>query len=185
VLTLQRNRVAYGYFAGARFMRRTGELADEIALNPAHFAAQPIEATLSTLVHEQVHQWQHHHGKPGRRGYHNKQWALRMWTIGLVPSDTGAPGGRRTGERMSHYIQAGGAFARACAELVVQPFTIHWLDRAAALSQASPDTQPSPARLGTRVKYRCQTCAAQAWGKPGLALLCGTCNANPLEPVQG
>jgi len=36
-----------------------------------------------------VHQWQQHHGKPGRRGYHNKQWAAKMNSVGLVPTHTG------------------------------------------------------------------------------------------------
>jgi predicted SprT family Zn-dependent metalloprotease len=195
VLTLQRDRKSYGYFSGSRFVRRTGELADEIALNPAHFAAQPVENTLSTLVHEMVHQWQHHHGKPGRRGYHNQQWAVQMWVVGLIPSHNGQPGGRRTGEKMDHYIREGGAFARSCAALLVQPFTINWLDRFAMLSQAMPETGVLPeltalgveaarqARVGNRVKYRCAICKMQAWGKPNLSLLCGTCAGRPLDPV--
>jgi predicted SprT family Zn-dependent metalloprotease len=190
VLTLQRDRKSYGYFSGSRFVRRSGELADEIAMNPAHFAAQPVAETLSTLVHEMCHCWQLHYGKPGRRGYHNTQWAVQMWVVGLVPSHNGAPGGRRTGEKMDHYIREGGAFARSCAALLVQPFTINWLDRVAALSQAAPEMvalgiEPiKQSRVGNRVKYRCETCKAQAWGKPNLSLLCGMCGGRPLEPVQ-
>jgi predicted SprT family Zn-dependent metalloprotease len=196
VLTLQRDRTCYGYFAGSRFVRRSGERADEIAMNPAYFAAQPIASVLSTLVHEMCHLWQFHYGKPGRRGYHNTQWAVQMWVIGLVPSHNGAPGGRRTGEKMDHYIREGGAFARSCAALLAQPFTLHWLDRVAALSQAVPETNLPPElialgieparqqRAGNRVKYRCGTCRMQVWGKPDLSLLCGTCDGRPLEPVQ-
>jgi predicted SprT family Zn-dependent metalloprotease len=194
VLTLQRERKSYGFFR-VWFVRRTGELADEIALNPAHFAAQPIEAVLSTLVHEMAHLRQHHHGKPGRRGYHNREWAVQMWAIGLVPSHNGAPGGKRTGEKMDHYIREGGAFARSCAALLVQPFTISWLDRIATLSQATPETNGADlialgiksarqARVGNRVKYRCETCKTQVWGKPDLSLLCGACNGSPLGPVE-
>jgi hypothetical protein len=36
-----------------------------------------------------------------------------MERIGLMPSATGAPGGRRTGQRMTHYIIRGGLFDRA------------------------------------------------------------------------
>jgi hypothetical protein len=197
VLTLQRDRKCYGYFSGSRFVRRSGELADEIAMNPAHFAAHPIENTLSTLAHEMVHQWQHHHGKPGRRGYHNAEWASRMETIGLMPSNTGAPDGKRTGEKMDHYIIDGGPFAVACASLLVEPFTINWLDRMAIMPKAPPEADIPPdlaalgiepakpgKRVGNRVKYRCVTCKMQAWGKPGLPLLCGTCQARPLEAVE-
>jgi hypothetical protein len=56
-----------------------------------------------------VHQEQKHFGKPSRNGYHNKQWSRWMERIGLVPSATGAPGGKRTGQRMTHYIIRGGA----------------------------------------------------------------------------
>ena len=198
VLTLQRDRKSYGYFSGSRFVRRSGELADEIAMNPAHFAAHTIENTLSTLAHEMVHQWQHHHGKPGRRGYHNAEWATRMEAVGLMPSHTGAPDGKRTGEKMDHYIIDGGPFAVACASLVVEPFTINWLDRVAIVPKApvvETDIPPELAalgiepakpgkRVGNRVKYRCETCKMQAWGKPGLPLLCGACEGKPLEPVE-
>jgi hypothetical protein len=73
LLTLQRDRKSCGYFSGSQFIRRCDELADEIALNPAHFAAQPIASTLSTLVHEMCCLWQIHYGKPGRGSYHNTQ----------------------------------------------------------------------------------------------------------------
>ena len=197
IITLQRDRKCYGYFSSSRFVRRTGELADEIAMNPAHFAAQPIDNTLSTLAHEMVHQWQHHHGKPGRRGYHNAEWAARMETVGLMPSHTGAVGGKRTGEKMDHYIMGDGPFAVACAELVAEPFTVHWLDRVAIVPKVSAELEISPElaalgiepakpgkRIGNRVKFRCETCRAQAWGKPGLLLLCGTCDGKSLEPVE-
>jgi hypothetical protein len=143
-----------------------------------------------------VHEWQHHHGKPGRRGYHNREWAVQMWVIGLVPTHNGAPDGKRTGERMDHYIREGGAFVRFCAALLVQPFTINRLDRVASLSQATPETKEAQelialgiefakqARVGNRVKYRCETCKTQVWGKPNLSLLCGTCKGSPLGPVE-
>lgn len=205
VLTLQRDRKSYGYFSSSRFVRRSGELADEIAMNPSHFAAQAIENTLSTLAHEMVHQWQHHNGKAGRRGYHNTEWASKMESVGLMPSNTGLPNGRRTGEQMDHYIVDGGPFSKACAELVVEPFTINWLDRIAIVPKVSATANIPPElmaiippelaalgivegkpgkRVGNRVKYRCETCRMQAWGKPGLLLLCGTDDGQPLQPVE-
>ena len=35
-----------------------------------------------------------------------------MGAIGLIPSDTGAPGGKQTGQKVSHYIAGGGRFER-------------------------------------------------------------------------
>jgi hypothetical protein len=55
-------------------------------------------------------------------GKHNKEWAAMMKAVGLIPSDTAAPGGREVGQKVSHPIEAGGRFERACAELVKQGF---------------------------------------------------------------
>lgn len=106
LITLQREKRTYGYCSFKRFVgRESGYRVDEIAMNPVYFSIRTIKATLSTLVHEMVHQWQFHFGEPGRRGYHNKQWAARMERVGLMPSDTGEPGGRKVGQSMTHYIR--------------------------------------------------------------------------------
>ena len=111
LITMQRSKSAYGYFAGGRFGSKDGkEVTDEIALNPSHFRDRSTEQSLSTLVHEMTHLEQHHFGKPSRAGYHNKQWAGMMKAVGLVPSDTGAPGGKEVGQKVTHYIEAGGPF---------------------------------------------------------------------------
>src|ERR1700743_3451365 len=73
LITMQRQKKAYGYFAGGRFGTVDGaEITDEIALTPAHFRSRTTEESLSTLVHEMTHLEQHHFGKPTRNGYHNK-----------------------------------------------------------------------------------------------------------------
>ncbi|KND60576.1 zinc metalloproteinase Mpr protein [Candidatus Burkholderia verschuerenii] len=212
LITLQRERRTYGYFSSARFVHHSGQRTDEIAMNPSYFAIRSIRETLSTLAHEMVHAWQFHHGKPGRRGYHNKEWAARMEEIGLMPSDTGEPGGHKVGERMTHYIVAGGAFDVACAELLTREFKLSWFDRfpperprsplpsvgggdageddeddnegvdLAGLVELPPEGQVN---RSNRIKYRCPTCAAQVWGKPNLRVLCGgeECGAAAFEPV--
>ncbi|EMR4172571.1 hypothetical protein R2537_007617, partial [Pseudomonas aeruginosa] len=44
LITLQRRKGTYGYFSKGRFVRRgTGDMVDEIALNPAYFASQTIK----------------------------------------------------------------------------------------------------------------------------------------------
>ncbi|WP_228527036.1 zinc metalloproteinase Mpr protein [Noviherbaspirillum soli] len=52
-----------------------------------------------------------------------------MEAIGLMPSNTGTPGGKTTGEKMSHYIMADGPFIHACKELLQTSFVIVWYDR--------------------------------------------------------
>lgn len=130
LFTLQREKRTFGYHSQKRFVERgTGEIVDEIAMNPAYFAIRTIPQTLSTLVHEMVHQWQFHFGKPGRGNYHNKEWAYKMEEVGLMPSKTGEPGGKRTGDGMTHYILKGGAFERTCDQLLTRAYTLSWLDR--------------------------------------------------------
>ena len=40
-----------------------------------------------------------------------------METLGLIPSDTGRPGGKRTGQIMGHYVSDGGPFEQAAKSL--------------------------------------------------------------------
>ena len=67
----------------------------------------PIEVA-STLVHEMVHLWQQEYGDPSRTGYHNHEWETKMESVGLVPSDTGKPGGKKVGQKMADYPGRGG-----------------------------------------------------------------------------
>ena len=76
-----------------------------------------------------VHCWQFAHGNPGRKNYHNKEWADKMEKIGLMPSSTGKPGGARTGQRMSDYVLPNKAFIKECEALVNGGFNIPWVDR--------------------------------------------------------
>src|SRR6202035_5208413 len=120
---MQRSKSAYGYFAGGRFGTKDGqEVTDEIALNPSHFRDRSTEQSLSTLVHEMTHLEQHHFGKPSRSSYHNTEWAGMMNAVGLIASDTAAPGGKEIGQKVSNYIESGGEFQRACAQLIEQGF---------------------------------------------------------------
>jgi hypothetical protein len=129
MITFQRERQTMGYFSAKRFVRRDGVRTDEIALNPEYFAVVPMIVVLQRLVREMVCLWQHHFGRPSRAGYHNREWADQMQRVGLMPSDTGVPGGRVTGQTLETYIIEGGAFQRVTTSLLVQGFAISWMDR--------------------------------------------------------
>lgn len=180
LITMQRKNRTYGYFSGERWNDHAGAVTDEIALNPAHFATRSTEEVLSTLAHEMVHLWQHHFGEPSRSAYHNKGWAAKMDAIGLCPSDTGMPGGKRTGQHMSHYVMEGGAYQQVCAELLGQGFMISWRDRA---REDAPGKGKTPGKAGVRTKYTCPDCGLNAWAKPDVVLLCGACEV-ALEPDE-
>ncbi len=130
LITLQRKNNTPGYWSANRFADKQGVRAGELALNPRYFAVCSAVEVLSVLVHEQVHVWQTYFGKPGRRGYHNREWADKMVQIGLHPTSNGQPDGASTGEQMTHYILTGEAFDVAARGLLESgKFDLGWYDR--------------------------------------------------------
>ena len=183
LITMQRHKGAYGYFSGSRFASVSDpkELADEIALNPVHFARQTAAETLDTLVHEMCHLWQHHFGTPSRNGYHNKEWAAKMREVGLIPSDTGKPGGKDTGQKVSDYPEEGGRFERACTAFLATNAAILYHDR------AGDGDGTRRKKAASKTKYTCPACQQNAWAKPDAHLICGDCGEEleAQEPSEG
>jgi SprT-like family len=179
LITMQRQRGYYGFFAGDRFASQANEreTIDEIALNPVHLTRPPDEV-LSTLVHEMVHLFQHHFGNPSRNGYHNREWADAMEARGLIPSETGKPGGKQTGQRMSHYIQKGGRFEIACFQFLKSKPAVFYYDRAG-------DDDARAKKRASKTKFTCPNpkCKQNAWAKPDANLLCGNCRKE-MEPEE-
>lgn len=138
LITYQRQKRIMGYVSFRRWVNECKEYVDELAINPEYFANYPTIEICQTLCHEMVHIWQAHYGQPGRRGYHNKEWAKQMSRIGLIPSDTGKPGGNETGEQVSDYILTNGRFMKACQLLLSSGFQIHWIDRFPVYREESP-----------------------------------------------
>ena len=216
LFTVQRKARTMGYFAPDRWVSTSGDQCHELAYNPLYVTDKSIVEVLQTLVHELVHCWQHCHGSPSRSGYHNVEWANKMESIGLMPSSTGKPGGKRTGQHMSDYLIANGRFINACQKLIKDKGVgLPWFDRFAQptsgaekitrsfLSEAginendviealtAPFVEPAepsgtaPAEesqapvakpSNRKIKYSCNQCGVNAWGKPDLKLKCGECD---------
>ena len=202
LITLQRERKSYGYFSAERFQKRDGTKTNELAMNPLYFAVVPLVEIMQTIVHEMHHLWQFHYGTPGRGRYHNKEWGDKMEASGLIPSSTGKPGGKKTGDSVADYPAKGGAFLKACEKLLTKDFQISWYDRfpTPALIQAGQQshglemdlpehflnvaseensnfeiaTPGASENKSNRSKYTCE-CAVNVWGKPGLKIICGEC----------
>jgi len=168
---MQRHKGAYGYFSRERFANTTDptEVTDEIALNPIYFATRKPHEVLGTLVHEMVHLWQSHFGKPPRKGYHDKQWAAKMREVGLIPTATGEPGGKETGQKVTHLIEENGRFEKAVARLLAENPTILYHDQSCDTDTASQK------KAASKTKYTCSDCGVNAWAKPETLLICGTC----------
>jgi predicted SprT family Zn-dependent metalloprotease len=174
LITLRARARSRGYFSPGRFTSRNEDATvHEVALNPDTFSERTDEDILSTLVHEQVHAWQETFGKPSRGRYHNKEWAHKMAQLGLGPSDTGQPGGKRTGQRVSHYIIEGGPFSAAYRKLAATGFKLHWNSRA---DQAKTKN--------SKTKFTCGTCGQNAWAKADAELVCGRCEQIMLAPSE-
>lgn len=129
LIVLQRQPKMMGYVSPKRWVNSNKRFVDELAINPEYFLGYPLIEIMQTLVHEQCHIWQAKFGNPGRRNYHNTEWANKMQEIGLMPSHTGLPGGKKTGEHMNDYAILGGKFQTAYMQLIETGFHLPWLDR--------------------------------------------------------
>jgi len=183
----QSGKCTLGYFSPYNFVSKQGDVIHQISLNPEHLLTRPLRDVLSTLTHEQCHLWEYALG--GRKkpsSYHGKPWARQMETIGLIPSDTGLPGGKKTGYRMSHYIVENGPFDRACNTLANGQFALSWglatdeMRYAAVFGDESlkPESGRSEIvkkkeRSKGKVKFVCPTCNKPCWAAPSRKLVCG------------
>jgi hypothetical protein len=175
-LTFSRHRGSVGFFTPRRWKKGDQEI-HEIALNPAGLS-RPLEEVMSTLVHEMVHQWQFDYGTPPRKAYHDQEWADKMKEIGLIPSDTGKPGGRRTGQRMSHYIDPEGKFIKALRRMP-RKYVLPWLSE----EHEKPPAPKTPKKL----KLTCPGCEGVCWVTDGQSpeeVDCGDCGEQMLTKEE-
>ena len=93
-----------------------------------------------------------------------------MREVGLIASDTGKPGGKETGQRMSHYIERSGRFAEVL-EQMPDEVKIPWTTGGGLLGPS----KPKEPKARNKIKYTCAGCKANVWGKPGLKVICGAC----------
>jgi predicted SprT family Zn-dependent metalloprotease len=172
MINLNRKAGYHGYYSKARLKGRgSNATIDEIGLNPDTFTGRTDEDILSTLAHEMVHHWQAYEGTPPRAAYHDREFAAKMKSIGLCPSSTGQPGGRETGQRMTHYIVAGGPYATAYAKLANDGLRLDW--------ESLP---PDPKKRESKTKVTCGRCGLNMWGKPGSRIRCDECLLKEAPP---
>jgi hypothetical protein len=197
LITMQRDHRSYGYFTDDSYQNRLGNRRriHEICLNPNGFVGRNDEDILSTQVHEMAHVYQHEYGEPGRGRYHNRDFARLMYSIGLMPSATGKPGGAEIGDQMSHYILEGGPFATACAAFL-EMYGLAWESAAEFSTDAAKPgavgtnsttsrrvTSRSKSGDKSKTKFRCPNGHGNAWARPSANLLCGDCYGETREAV--
>lgn len=208
ILNFSRKKNTHGFLAPSRWRRvqlshkatadEVGEnvhYVHEISLTPYTLYREP-KLVFSTLVHELVHLWQWEFGSPSRNGYHNKEWAAKMEEVGLIPSDTGQPGGKKTGQSMTHYIAENGKYETVFSKLpeaYLLPFTSVEGDLIGRLingmngpNGSNPNSKNPNSSKKTnlirpgrkKTKYSCPSCKANVWGKPKLEIRCVPCDTN-------
>jgi hypothetical protein len=193
LITFRRAPRARAYYSPGRFFDKAQKVrkgdepraTGEIALDATFFAQRTDLETLSTLLHEMCHHWEWTcSGHTPTGGYHDKVWAAKMVEVGLIPTDTGELGGKMTGKAMTHIIAEGGKFAQIGADMIkAGRFHLTWADVAGRPTVEPKGQEPKLATKGatkgqpiqvpgTRGKFTCPSCGANAWGKPSLRLTC-------------
>ncbi len=144
MIVITRKNKTFGYYSPKRWINNENNYTDELAINPLFFTKYPFIEILQTIVHEMCHLWQEHKGTPSQRTYHNKEWANKMESIGLMPSNTGKEGGKKTGQQMMEYPLDDGLFLSLCVNLIYDPIIKDlWFDK----------TKNSPVRKVEKVVF--------------------------------
>lgn len=189
LITVKAQPRSRGFFAWDRWdNQQTAEKTDEISMNSLLFAHQGLNVTLSTLVHEMCHLW-HYRCEPETfsKTYHNKHWADKMETVGLMPTVDGTKTGARTGRSATHYIVEGGVFEAAAALLIERHgFGLTWAEAGGVAPSGTPTaggvvtgagvlpvTASRAKKRASKTKFSCWDCGANAWAKDSAKLLCG------------
>jgi hypothetical protein len=165
MLSFGKHRGALAFSAG-RWREKDGLVTSEISLNEKQLRKGEPREVMATLVRAMVHLWQERYGQPARKWYFNREWAVKMADVGLIPSSTGLPGGKETGQGIQHYIEPNGRFERAFR---IMPASYLW--------PFLPAAQEESIRYVLKVRYQCPGCGTKVWGKPGLGLVCECGNA--------
>lgn len=197
ILNFSRLKGTHGFMAPERWKHVKDKTfgVHEISLTPTTLYRTPIEI-FSTLVHEMAHLWQWEFGEPSRSGYHNREWARKMREIGLIPSHTGKPGGKETGQSMTHYLEEGGKYEKAfekMPKMCLLPFTSLEGELMKRLIEGTTGTENGGTNDGedearkarlrklrppsqNKTKYTCPGCQVNLWGRPALQIRCVTCD---------
>lgn len=166
MLTFSRRRMTYGLFVPGLWSGEGDERIHEIALNPDQLATRTDQEIAGTLVHEMCHEYHELFGNPGRRGYHNKEFARIMEERGLWTSSDGTYEGKRTGQRITHLIMPRGAFEKAFSELpegMLLPFSCRGSLEGAKIKSTR-----------SKIAYVCRGTGQKFWAAPGLVVLDAT-----------
>ena len=165
MLRLQNKKGCNGYYSPNKFIDADGRQLDCITLNSTTAIDRPLIELLSTLVHEQCHQYVCAIvNRKAATGGHGPEWRAEMQRLGLPPIRVGATWrGPAT-----HSIDPDGLFARCfrthAAELEAMPW-----------QELARDAVRGRAKGLDKVRFQCPSCGQKAWARAAAELVCGTC----------
>ena len=77
----------------------------------------------------------------------------------MQPSTTGEPGGKETGQSVTHYIIPGGPYAKAYAKLKAKAFSF--------TGNRHRQDEQAKAKKASKTKFTCPECGQNAWAQAG------------------
>ena len=178
MINMSRKKGAHAFFAPGRWkVAPVNTIQDRVALPVHEISMNPdtlhrsAHLWHSTLVHEMCHLWrQEICQKKGSIGYHDKEWGNKMEELGLMPSNTGEPGGKKTGQKMTHYIIPRGPF-----DLAFEAIKSANMPYVPAIMEQTLTKKGQPRKQGVKIKYTC-ACGNNVWGKDNLKITCDECD---------
>jgi hypothetical protein len=173
MLRLERQKASRGYYSPNKLIDEHGNKLDAITLNSTDAAERPLIELLSTLVHEQCHQYICRVINEGAAtGGHGVEWRQKMIELGLPPIRIGA-----TWRQATHSIYPDGAYANCFRDNLSELERLPW-------QELAKDAARGRARGLDKVRFQCPSCGSKAWARAAAELLCGTCTtASPLNLI--
>jgi hypothetical protein len=172
IFTLQRKAKHMAYFQpGAFASKKEADAVDalpEIAIHPEALKKNPVDV-LAALLCQMVSLWQWTYSeKPGKRGYHNAEYAEKLSSLGIIATVDGTVEGKRTGYAL-HIAQSNDPFLGVAAKLFATGWSLDHFAQAPTVKKAEKGQ-----RQGRRVKYCCPVpgCGNAMWGKRGQVIKC-------------
>ena len=104
------------------------------------------------------------------KGYYNKEYADKIESLGLMPSNTGEKGGSRFGQKMDSYPIAKGKFTKSFQKISKDklfPFRI----------SEEKSKLPTARSNKNKTTFTC-SCGERLWGKANLKVTCDKCGTS-------
>ena len=165
MLRLERQKTSRGYYSPNKFADEQGNTLDCITLNSTDAADRPLIELLSTLVHEQCHQFVCRVVNEGAAtGGHGPEWRKKMEQLGLPPIRIGP-----TWRMATHSIDPAGAYVNCFRNNLAELERLPW-------QELAKDAVRGRATGLDKVRFQCSSCGSKAWARASAELLCGTCS---------